>query len=80
MFVRAASRYLATLAARALEVFGVKTRDLLKLQDGPGDFDEPPRRVDPARLAPLRGKLRRGRGTFDLARIREQAHEPSLRD
>ena len=80
MFVRAASRHFATLAARVFEVFGVKSGDLLKVQDGPGDFDEPPRRVDPARLAPLRGKLKRGCGTFDLARIREQAHEPSLRD
>ena len=80
MFVRVTLRLLATIAARVLETFGVKTGDLLKVQDGRDDFDGPPGRVDPARLAPLRGKLRRGRGTFDLARIREQAHEPSLRD
>ena len=77
MFVRATSRHLATLAARVLEALGMKTGDLLKAQD---DRGESPRRVDPARLAPLRDKIRRGRGTFDLARIREQAHEPSLRD
>lgn len=80
MFVRAVSKHLATLIARIMEAFGVKTRDLLKLRDGPGDFDGPPRRLDPARLAPLHGKLRRRHGTIDLARIREQAHEPSLRD
>ncbi len=79
-FGRVGSRHLATWATHVLEVFGVKTGDLLKLRDGPYDFDEPLRRLDPARLAPLRGKLRRGRGTFDLARICEQAHEPSLRD
>ena len=80
MFVRVTLRLLATIAARVLETFGVKTGDLLKVQDGRDDFDGLPGRVDPARLAPLRDKLGRGRGTFDLARIREQAHEPSLRD
>ena len=80
MFERVGLRHLATRAARVLEAFGVKTGDLLTLQDGRSDFDEPPRRLDPERLAPLRGKLRRGRGTFDLASNREQAHEPSLRD
>ena len=80
MFVRAVSKHLATLIARVLEVLGVTTGDLLKVQDGRDDFDGPPRRVDPARLAPLRDKLRRGHGTFDLAHIREQSHEPSLRD
>ena len=80
MVVKAAWRRLTNLAARVLKAVNVKTGDLLRQQGGPCDFEEPPRRLDPARLAPLRDKLGRGRGTFDLARIREQAHEPSLRN
>ena len=70
MFVTVTSRYLAALAARVLKATGIKYGDQLRPQH---------RRIDHARLAPLRGKLRRGRGSFDLERVREQAHEPSLR-
>ena len=36
--------------------------------------------VDATRLALLRGKLRRGRGTFDLEVFRDRAYSRSLRD
>ena len=80
MFVTVASRHLAALAARVLKALGLKSGSRLELREGPDGLVQQSRRVDPTRLAPLREKLRRGRGTFDLARIREQAHEPSLRD
>lgn len=32
------------------------------------------------RLAPLRGELTRGRGSFDLDRFRDEPHDRSLRD
>ena len=80
MFVTVASKYLVALVARVLNALKLKSGEQLELLEDPDAFVLPPRRIDPTRLAPLRDKLRRGRGTFDLARIREQAHEPSLRD
>ena len=80
MFVTVSSRHLAALAARVLMALGLKSGSRLELREGPDGLVMQSRRVDPTRLAPLREKLRRGQGTFDLARVREQAHEPSLRD
>ena len=40
----------------------------------------PARQVERARLAPLRGKLRRGQGSFDLAVFRAKPHARALRD
>ncbi len=80
MFVRISSKREVTLPARVLEALGVKPGDQLELQEGPDGFLLRPRRVDATRLAPLRGKLRRGRGTFDIERVREQADGPTLRD
>ena len=39
-------------------------------------MQEPP---GPIRLAPLRNRLGRGHGSFDLASLREQRHDPALR-
>jgi hypothetical protein len=36
--------------------------------------------VDVTRLAPLRGKLRRGKGTFDLEAFRGKPYARALRD
>ena len=80
MFVRITSKRQVTFPARVLAALGVKPGDQLELQEGPDGFLLRPRRLDPARLAPLRDKLRRGRGTFDIETIRENAHDPSLRD
>ena len=80
MFVTVASKYVVTLAARVLKALKLKSGEQLELLEEPDAFVLPSRRIDPTRLAPLRDKLRRGRGTFNLARIREQAYEPSLRD
>ena len=80
MYVKITSKRQVTFPARVLEALGVKPGDQLELQEGPNGFLLRPRRLDPARLAPLRGKLRRGQGTFDIERVREQAHDPTLRD
>ena len=80
MFVRISSKREVTLPARVLEALGVEPGDQLELQESPDGFLLRPRRVDVTRLAPLRGKLRRGHGTVDIARIREQADDPTLRD
>ncbi len=80
MFVRITSKRQVTFPARVLQALGVRPGDQLELQEGPDGFLLRPRRLDPARLAPLRDKLRRRRGTFDIERFREQAHDPALRD
>jgi antitoxin ParD1/3/4 len=39
-----------------------------------------PQRIDRTHLAPLRGKLRKGKGTFDVESFRSQRHNLALRD
>ncbi len=80
MLVRISSKRGVTLPARVLEALGVKPGDQLELQETPDGLLLRPRRVDATRLAPLRGKLKRGRGTFDIERVRELANGPTLRD
>ena len=80
VFVKITSKRQVTFPARVLEALGVKPGDQLELEEGPNGYLLRPRRLDHSRLAPLRGKLRRGHGTFDLESIREQAHDPALRD
>lgn len=80
MFVKVTSKRQVTFPARVLEALGVKPGGQLELQENPDGFLLRPRRVDATRLAPLRGKLRRGRGTFDIERVRGQADGPTLRD
>lgn len=80
MFVKITSKRQVTFPARVLEVLGVKPGDRLELSEGAEGFVLRARAIDPARLAPLRGKLRRGKGTFDLAAFREKPHARSIRD
>jgi AbrB family looped-hinge helix DNA binding protein len=80
MRVKITAKRQVTFPARVLEALGVKPGDQLVLEEGPNGFILRPRRIDPTQLAPLRGKLRRGQGTFDLAFFREQPHDPALRD
>lgn len=80
MLVKITAKRQVTFPARVLEALNVKPGDQLELQEGPEGFVLHPRRVNPARLAPLHDKLQRGRGTFDLEAFREQQHDPALRD
>ena len=80
MYVRITSKRQVTFPARVLDALGVKPGDQIELKEGPEGFLLRPRRLDPSRLAPLREKLRRGRGSFDLESVREQANDPALRD
>ena len=80
MFVTVASKYVVAWVARVLKALKLKSGEQIEAVEGSDAFVLPSRRIDPTRLAPLRSKLRRGQGTFDLASVREQAHEPSLRD
>lgn len=80
MFVKITSKRQVTFPARVLEALGVKPGDRLELEEGPEGFILRARRVDRSLLAPLRGRLRRGAGSFDLEAFRAKRHGRSLRD
>ncbi|MHB8762813.1 MAG: AbrB/MazE/SpoVT family DNA-binding domain-containing protein [Deferrisomatales bacterium] len=80
MLVKVTAKRQVTFPAQVLEALGVKPGDRLELLEGPEGFLLRPQRVDASRLAPLRGKLRRGAGTFDLETFRAQSHDAALRD
>jgi AbrB family looped-hinge helix DNA binding protein len=80
MFVKITAKRQVTFPAHVLEALGVQPGDRLELEQGPDGFILRARRIDPSRLAPLRGKLRRGKGTFDLEAFRKEPHEHTLRD
>ena len=80
MFVKVTAKRQVTFPARVLDALGVKPGDRLELEEGPHGFVLRARLVDPTRLAPLRGKLRRGTGTFDLEAFRKKPHARTLRD
>ncbi len=80
MFVKITAKRQVTFPARVLDALGVKPGDRLQLEKGPDGFVLRARAVDRTRLAPLRGKLRRGKGTFALEAFRSKPHDPALRD
>ncbi len=80
MLVKITSKRQVAFPAWVLEALGVQPGDQLELEEGPDGFVLRPRRIDPTRLAPLRMKLRRGEGSFDIESFRDEAHDPALRD
>ena len=80
MFVKITAKRQVTFPAHVLETLGVKPGDRIELEEGPEGFVLRARHIDRARLAPLRGKLRRGRGTFDLETFRNEPHARTLRN
>ena len=80
MLITITSKRQATFPAKVLEAMGAKPGDRLELIETPDGFLLRARRIDPTRLAPLRGKLRRGQGRFDLEAFRDEPHDPALRD
>lgn len=80
MFVKVTAKRQVTFPARVLDALGARPGDSLELSEGPDGYVLRVRAIDRARLAPLRGKLRRGRGTFDLESFRTKPHARSLRD
>lgn len=80
MFVKITAKRQVTFPARVLDALGVKPGDRLELEKGPDGFVLRARTVERTRLAPLRGKLRRGKGTFDLEAFRSKPYDRALRD
>ncbi len=80
MLVKITAKRQVTFPSKVLQALGVKPGDRLEIEEGPDGFMLRPRTIDRSRLAPLRGKLKRGIGSFDLNSFREQPHERALRD
>ena len=80
MFVKITAKRQVTFPAHVLDALGVKPGDRIEIEKGPDGYMLRPRHIDPARLAPLRGKLPRGKGSFDLASFRSKPYDRALRD
>ena len=80
MFVKVPPRRQVTLPARVLDALGAKPGDRLLLEETEEGLLLRRRRIEPDRLAPLRHKLRRGHGRFDIHTFRKHSYGPSLRD
>lgn len=80
VFVKITAKRQVTFPARVLEALGVQPGDRLELLEGPDGFLLRARQIDQTRLAPLRGKLARGKGTFDLKSFRDKPHDRALRN
>jgi AbrB family looped-hinge helix DNA binding protein len=80
MLVKITAKRQVTFPARVLNALGVQPGDNLELLEGPEGFILRPRRIESSRLAPLRGRLKRGQGTFDLETFRDEPHDQTLRD
>ncbi len=80
MLVKITAKRQVTFPARVLTALGVQPGDRLEIVEGPDGFILRPRRIHASRLAPLRGKLHRGKGTFDIDTFRDEPHDETLRD
>ena len=80
MIVKVTSKRQVTFPARVLDVLGVGPGDRLELEESPDGFTLRARRINPARLAPLRDKLRRTDTPFDIESFRDEPRDPTLRD
>ena len=80
MFLKITAKRQVTLPARVLEALSVKPGDRIELEERPEGFVLRARHIDRTRLAPLRGKLRRGKRSFDVEAFRNKPHDRTLRD
>ncbi len=80
MLIKITSKRQVTFPKRVLDAMGVRPGDRLSLEEGADGFLLRPQRIDLAKLAPVRDKIQRGRGTFDLQSFRNEPHDPALRD
>ena len=80
MLVKITAKRQVTFPARVLNALGVKPGDRIEIEEGPDGFMLRPRHIDLSRLAPLRNKLPRGRGSFDLNTFRSKPYDRTIRD
>ena len=77
MIVKITAKRQITLPARVLDALGLRVGDALELREDQDGFILRACRIDRSCLAPLRGKLRKGRGTFDLESLRDCPRDPA---
>lgn len=80
MLAKVTSKRQVTFPARVLDALGAKPGDRLLLEETAEGFLLRSPRSDVGCLAPLRPRLRRGVGSFDIHTFREELHDVSLRD
>ncbi len=80
MLIKVTSKRQVTFPAAVLEALGAGPGSHLELQPTADGYLLRARRIDHAKLAPLRSQIDSRRGTFDLQSFRNQPHDPSLRD
>ncbi len=80
MLIKITAKRQVTFPARVLEELGVGPGDRLELREESNGYVLRPLRVDESLLGGLRDKLKQGRDSFDLEKVREQAGATSLRD
>ncbi len=80
MFLKITAKRQVTLPARVMEALGAKPGNRIELKERPEGFALRARHIDLTRLAPLRGKLRSGKGGLALEAFRNKPHDCPLRD
>ena len=80
MFLKITAKRQLTLPTRVLEALGVMPGVRIDLEEISEGFVLRARHIDRTRLAPLRGKLRRGKGSFDVEAFGDKPHARTLRD
>ena len=79
MIVKITAKRRITLLTRVLEALRLGVGDRLELRKCPDGIILRACRIDRARLAPLRGKLHKGWGTFDLESFRDYPSDSAHR-
>jgi bifunctional DNA-binding transcriptional regulator/antitoxin component of YhaV-PrlF toxin-antitoxin module len=80
MLIKVTSKRQVTFPAAVLEALGAAPGSHLEIQPRADGFLLRARGIDRSKLAPLRGKIKKGNKPFDVETFRQQRHEPSLRD
>ena len=80
MRVRVTSKRQVTFPREVLDSLGVKAGDSLEVEQCPEGFLIRPYRIREEYLAPLKDKIDRSKGPFDLEAFRNARKDPTLRD
>ena len=80
MLVKITSKRQVTFPAHVLEAMGASPGDYLEVSETSEGFLIKPRRINEARLAPLRHLIPSDHPPFDSGSFREGTYDPALRD
>ena len=80
MLVKITSKRQVTFPAHVLDAMGVKPGDYLEVTVASEGFFIKPRRINEARLAPLKNLIPEDHPPFDVGSFREATYDPALRD